>query len=70
MHANLDKDRQIIAWNRAGRRTNYHQTSLFGIIGGGVGGVVVAGNTITEAVVLHTDRPIRIILISIPVKWP
>ena len=44
------------ACNRAGRRTNYHQTSLFGIIGGV--GVVVAGNTITEAVVLRTDRKI------------
>ena len=47
------------AWNRAGRRTNNHQTSLFAIIGGGGGGViVVAGNTITEAVVFCTDRPI------------
>ena len=36
---------------------------LFGIIGGGVVGVVVVGNMITEAVVLRTDRPIRIILL-------
>ena len=35
---------------------------LFGIIGG-VGVVVVAGNMITEAVVLRTDRPIRVRLL-------
>ena len=41
-------------WNRAGWRITDHQTSLFAIIGGGV----VVEITITEAVVLRTDRPI------------